>query len=195
MTDTTRVRRFRPEQSESDRVPCVEVVAGARGGARVVLEPGVNRIGRDATFELCFDEDGVSRRHGQIDIDEHGVATIVDLDSTNGTFVNGRRVTRMPLREGDRVDIGGQIELRFGYRTRAEIQAGPENPQPVGPSPLTQREMEVAELAAEGYSNDAVAAHLGISSRTVGKHLSNIYAKLSIHTRAELTRWVLQRST
>ncbi|MEM9695080.1 MAG: helix-turn-helix transcriptional regulator [Myxococcota bacterium] len=48
-------------------------------------------------------------------------------------------------------------------------------------------------MVAHGYSNDGVAAHLNIRDRTVGKHLSNIYGKLKIHTRAELTRWWLLR--
>ena len=186
---TTRVRPFRPEQSD-ERIPCVEIVSGARRGERVVLEPGRTRLGRDASLELCLDEDGVSRRHCEIHVDEHGVATVVDGGSTNGTFVNGARATRIPLREGDQIFVGAQVELRFGYRTPDEMR---EPPKAAGPLPdvLTSREREVAELVAEGYSNDGVAAHLGISGRTVGKHLSNIYGKLSIHTRAELTRWVL----
>lgn len=190
---TTRVRHFRPEQSADDRSPCVEIVNGARSGDRVLLEPGRNRFGRDAVLEICLDEDGVSRRHGEILIDEHGLATLVDLDSTNGTFVNNARATRMPLREGDQIHVGAQVELRFGYRTRAELELVRPSTPP-GPSPLTAREMEVATLISEGYSNDNVAAHLGISGRTVGKHVSNIYGKLGIHTRAELTRWVLGRS-
>jgi DNA-binding CsgD family transcriptional regulator len=193
---TTRVRNFRPNEQD-ERTPCVQVVSGARQGERVVLEPGRTRIGREGSLELCLDEDGVSRRHGEIHVDEHGLVSIVDLDSTNGTFVNGARAARMPLREGDSIQIGSQIELRFGYRTRDELVSKPAVPEAasqagaVKPSPLTARETEVAQLLAEGHSNDGVAAHLGISSRTVGKHASNIYRKLQIHTRAELTRWIL----
>ncbi len=191
---TTRVRHFRPEQQADGRVPCVEVVAGAKRGTRITLEPGLNRIGRESSLELCLDEDGVSRRHGEIHVDEHGVATIVDLGSTNGTFINGARASRMPLREGDRIHVGSQVELRFGYRTHAETNSPhPEASLTAHATSLTARETEVALLVAEGHSNDGVAANLGISSRTVGKHVSNIYGKLSIHTRAELTRWVLLR--
>ncbi len=189
---TTRVRRFQPDHARDERIPCIELVSGARRGERVALEPGVTRIGRESRLELCLDEDGISRRHAEIHVDEHGLATLVDLTSTNGTFVNGAKITRMPLREGDQVHVGAQVELRFGYRKRSELALA--TATVTTPSaPLTARELEVARLVAEGHSNDGVAAHLGISGRTVGKHLSNIYDKLAIHTRAELTRWVLLR--
>lgn len=188
---TTRVRRFKPAELSDDGVPCVEIVGGKRSGERIVLEPGQNRIGRGAHLEIALDEDGVSRLHADLTVDEHGLVTLVDRGSTNGTHVNGARVGRIALREGDRVHVGSQVVLRFVVRSRGELSG----PVPVAPdgSQLTQRELEVATLVAEGHSNDGVAAHLSISPRTVGKHLSNIYAKLGIHTRSELTRWVLTK--
>lgn len=187
---TTRIQRDRPPPSP--RRPCIEVVSGSRAGQRIALEPGLNRIGREASLELCLDEDGVSRRHAEIFVDEYEMVTITDLDSTNGTLLNDGPVTRTALREGDRIRVG-EVELRFGLRTAEELRndAPLVVPMPGASSPLTQREREVARLVAEGYSNEGVAAHLDISPRTVGKHLSNIYQKLRIHTRAELTRWVL----
>ena len=55
-------------------------------------------------------------------------------------------------------------------------------------SGLTPTELRVAELAAEGLSTKAVAAALFVSPKTVEGHLSKIYAKLGIHSRAELAR-------
>ncbi len=187
---TTRIQRDRPPPPP--RRPCIEIVSGARAGQRLALEPGPNRIGREASLELCLDEEGVSRRHAEIFVDEYEVVTLTDLDSTNGTFVNDGPITRTALREGDRIRVG-EVELRFGLRTAEELRqkSALVTPFPTPDSPLTKREREVARLVAEGYSNDGVAAHLDISSRTVGKHLSNVYQKLRIHTRAELTRWVL----
>lgn len=51
---------------------------------------------------------------------------------------------------------------------------------------LTLRERTVAVLAAEGKSNDEIARALGISRRTVEKHLENAYAKLHIRSRGAL---------
>jgi DNA-binding CsgD family transcriptional regulator len=53
---------------------------------------------------------------------------------------------------------------------------------------LTSTELRVAELAAEGLSTKAVAAALFVSPKTVEGHLSKIYAKLGIHSRAEISR-------
>ena len=55
---------------------------------------------------------------------------------------------------------------------------------------LTPSERRVAELAAAGMTNRAVAAELFISPKTVDTNLSRIYRKLGIHSRAELARWV-----
>lgn len=53
---------------------------------------------------------------------------------------------------------------------------------------LTPREMEVAQLAAQGKRNSEIARDLHISVRTVETHLANIYAKLSVRSRTELAR-------
>ena len=50
---------------------------------------------------------------------------------------------------------------------------------------LTPREMDVLKLAARGYTNKAIAAHLSISDRTVQGHLANIFGKLRVTTRTE----------
>jgi DNA-binding NarL/FixJ family response regulator len=51
---------------------------------------------------------------------------------------------------------------------------------------LTKREKQIAGLVAHGFSNDEIAARLGIKSSTVNAHLRNIYDKLQVHSRAEL---------
>ncbi|MEU6918426.1 ATP-binding protein [Streptomyces olindensis] len=61
---------------------------------------------------------------------------------------------------------------------------GPES----GESILTPQELRVARLAAEGLTNREIAAQLLISPRTVGHHLSNVFPKLGIASRADLAR-------
>jgi len=68
------------------------------------------------------------------------------------------------------------FEARTGRRPRA-----------VGQRSDTDR-AQVAELVAEGRSNKEVAAALVVSPKTVDGHLSNIYAKLGIHSRTQLAR-------
>ena len=54
------------------------------------------------------------------------------------------------------------------------------------PGALTPTERRVAALVAEGASTKEVAAALVVSAKTVEGHLSKIYAKLGVHSRAEL---------
>lgn len=51
--------------------------------------------------------------------------------------------------------------------------------------PLTEREMEVLALTAQGYTNKAIGLQLGISDRTVQGHLAKIYGKLDVNSRTE----------
>ncbi|MEE9190158.1 MAG: response regulator transcription factor [Candidatus Neomarinimicrobiota bacterium] len=65
-------------------------------------------------------------------------------------------------------------------------------PPAAGESILTQREREVLQLIAEGYTAPQIADQLFISDKTVAKHRQNIRDKLNIHTVAGLTRYALQ---
>ena len=62
-------------------------------------------IGRDTDNEITVVSEYVSRHHAQISV-EGSVCWIKDLNSTNGTFVNGRRIRRRPLRDGDIINTG-----------------------------------------------------------------------------------------
>jgi hypothetical protein len=65
-------------------------------------------VGRSSDLDMVLVEDMVSRKHAKISVNGDTV-TIQDLGSTNGTFVNGERVERMALTDGDRVLIGTSI--------------------------------------------------------------------------------------
>jgi hypothetical protein len=63
------------------------------------------RIGRSSSCELVLTDDAVSRRHAEIAL-RGGLCAIRDLGSCNGTYVNGRPVTRARLRRGDELQLG-----------------------------------------------------------------------------------------
>jgi pSer/pThr/pTyr-binding forkhead associated (FHA) protein len=65
-------------------------------------------VGRSSDLDMVLVEEMVSRRHARIHL-SNGHISIDDLNSTNGTFVNGERVTHAELQEGDRVLIGSNI--------------------------------------------------------------------------------------
>ncbi len=57
---------------------------------------------------------------------------------------------------------------------------------------LTDREVEVVALVAQGLANKAVAQRLGISVRTVEGHLNHVFSRLGLTSRTELVRWALE---
>jgi hypothetical protein len=65
-------------------------------------------VGRSSDLDMVLVEDMVSRRHARIACTDSQIL-IEDLGSTNGTFVNGEKITRASLKEGDRVLIGTSI--------------------------------------------------------------------------------------
>ena len=76
---------------------------------QVSLSAGVNIIGRAADAGVWIDAPGVSRHHAQITITESS-ATLEDLDSKNGTFVRGERVTGpRVLQDGDQIRLGSVV--------------------------------------------------------------------------------------
>lgn len=59
---------------------------------------------------------------------------------------------------------------------------------------LTEREEEVLKLVADGWTNNRIATELTLSERTVRFHLTNIYDKLGITSRAEAISWAIKRN-
>jgi len=90
----------------------------------VQLLEGPNVIGRESQSALWIEHSSVSRRHAQVVV-ERGRARLEDLESKNGTFLNGRRIAGSePLADGDEIRIGvARIVLRSLSRlqsTRSE---------------------------------------------------------------------------
>lgn len=75
-------------------------------GSITRLETGATLFGRDASCAGCLPSASVSRTHAEIRWAPHGVPMLRDLDSTNGVFVNGRRVKQAPLKTRDVLRIG-----------------------------------------------------------------------------------------
>ena len=57
---------------------------------------------------------------------------------------------------------------------------------------LTTTEFSIAMLACRDWSNDQIAAHMGVSKGTVKNRLSSVYAKLGITSRSELAQYMLK---
>ena len=84
------------------------------------------KIGRLATAHLVLDDEKISRIHSVIEVAPDGAISIIDMGSAEGTFVNGRKVSRGAIRPGDQITLGG---LRI-------VLQGAE--APVAPSPANE---------------------------------------------------------
>jgi hypothetical protein len=92
-----------------------EELAILHDSQRTPIEGAVIQIGRAPGCDIVLDDRNVSRRHAEIR--RRGpVVVLIDLDSTNGTIVNGRRVREHPLADGDRITLGNS-RLTFERRT------------------------------------------------------------------------------
>jgi S1-C subfamily serine protease len=92
-------------------------VKGERAGAVDRFGKDVIRVGRNAEFELCFDDLGVSYEHAELRLRD-GDFWLVDRGSTNGSYVNEERAYNARLRDGDMVRFGKKGPV-VRFRTRA----------------------------------------------------------------------------
>jgi diguanylate cyclase (GGDEF)-like protein len=116
--ETTRAiaRRSTAPRSGQER-PYLVGVAGEHSGRFFPLEGRAEvYVGRgdDCEIVVVFD-DIVSRRHCRVELGADGEFRLVDLNSTNGTLVNGREVSGAILRRGDRIFLGHSTILKFDF--------------------------------------------------------------------------------
>lgn len=94
--------------------PVLEGSSPGIEGRRFTLRPGRQAIGRRGDNEIVVDDLSVSGNHAWI-TNQQGRCVIVNTLSTNGTFVNDRRIHEMALRHGDHIRLG---QAEFVFLTR-----------------------------------------------------------------------------
>jgi pSer/pThr/pTyr-binding forkhead associated (FHA) protein len=96
-----------------------------------ILPGGVRTVGRATGADFIVDAALVSRVHSRLTARADGELEVRDLESTNGTFVNGERVKTARLQAGDRLQVG-RLELVVSC-----------DPAPAGREPVTSTESPV----------------------------------------------------
>jgi diguanylate cyclase (GGDEF)-like protein len=107
--------------TSADR-PLLKVLSGLNAGQVFNLERDETFIGRGRDAHVHIDDAGISRKHARVVRVEGPRYLVEDLASTNGVFVNGRKVDRVDLVDGDRVQVGPNLVLRFSL-TAADEEA------------------------------------------------------------------------
>lgn len=113
--ETTDVGRFAdlgPPPQVRDRAVFVRM-DGTQAGQVVSLGDGTCTVGRHRDNDFSIRDHGISRYHARIVRDAEGHHVIEDVGSRNGTYVQGRRVTRRRLLDGDWVQLGPRVTLRY----------------------------------------------------------------------------------
>jgi DNA-binding CsgD family transcriptional regulator len=187
------------------------IEAYARAGER---EAATRELAKLAELANALDRRwalaAVARLHGLLgrddDLDEHfGAALELHEQGAGSAFdrartelLYGQRLRRAKRRVEAREHLRSAVELFDGLgaapwseQARRELRASGESiprRDPTAPEKLTPQELQVALQVAEGRTNRDVAAALFLSPKTVEFHLTRVYRKLNIHSRAELVR-------
>lgn len=118
---TMAIRRVSRAEVSSDRIAFLKVLEGHQAGLILVLQGEELTLGRDPACDIVLDEIGVSRFHCSL---RRGRQTweVSDLNSTNGTFVNDKQVSRVDLYEEDVLTLGPECTLRFDRQPAEEVE-------------------------------------------------------------------------
>ena len=154
-------------------------------------------IGRTSDCPIRIVDKKASRRHAAI-WERGGIVFVRDLESRNGTFVAGDRITRsalpigVPLRIGDTTleVVGAPNPALTASYSRLSISTELDAALPADPTAsiaaLTDAQRQVLRLLVRGESVKQVAAALALSRHTVHSHAKEIYRLVGVHSRAEL---------
>ena len=163
--------------------------------------PGVGRsftvdapaitIGRQEQCDFQVNDRWVSRRHARITWGGAGYL-IEDLDTVNGTFVNGERVSRpRALSSGDILQLGSEVELDFHLRAPAPAVQRPDLPD-AAPSPEREPAPQPAAAPADDAKQEAQkAASSALTSSIVGLFICGIILEPGAISQARKARKAL----
>lgn len=123
--------------------PRLIIVSGPESGLTIYLDKPVILIGRHPANRVSLDDPEASRQHCLIKREDERFV-IKDLDSTNGTYLNARRITESALTEGSLIQIGSTLVLFWLHEfdellslkpTAAESQHGCAPSERIGEAP------------------------------------------------------------
>ena len=121
------------------------------------------------------------------------VAATYDVARTGVLIARARR--RLGDEEGARLEADAAratFEVLGAVADLAALDGAPSGGEPAGGRLLTAREVQVLRLVARGSTNRSIGAELGLSERTIDRHVSNIFAKLGVSSRAAATAFAYE---
>lgn len=131
----------------------------------VESDGGATVLGRGKEADVRIDDAGASRAHARIFAGDDGGYVIEDLGSTNGTFVDGRRIERAELRSGDRIHVGPNVIVSFSIVDAQAERVAQQLYESSVRDPLTRaynRRYLLERLASEFAYASRHKTHLGL---------------------------------
>ena len=123
------------------------IQSGPRQGTQVELKPGLNRLGRHSDNDLQIDDPSVSGHHCEILLDS-GSASVTDLGSTNGTYLDGQPIQSSPIRPGQTLYLG-VVQMLYDAPVSIRIASAPH--PPAVPTPVLPSGVQA--LTADGRTD------------------------------------------
>ena len=136
MEDTSQKLKFSPDdtvvtapsknilkKANSELCVSVTVISGPRTGLTFVIKPNTGlTLGRSPDADIQIIDTGISRKHIHMHFVDETVF-VEDLDSANGTYVNGEQLRReMEIRNGDQISIGVSTVLKFSLSNQLDAE-------------------------------------------------------------------------
>lgn len=109
-----------PATVDASAEPYLILLQGAAIGRMYRLSGPRYDIGRSLDADIQLEDDGVSRMHARIERDQDRTVRLTDLKSTNGCFVNGVRVNDRDLEDGDVIQFGKNVVLKYSLQSDVE---------------------------------------------------------------------------
>jgi two-component system, cell cycle response regulator len=119
IVDTNMLKQARAQYQQRDQAYLI-VISGPHVGKMYKIDRQEVTIGRSSQADMHVNDLGISRAHARVQIHGNDVF-IEDLQSANGTYLNGDRVLRMQkLADGDKITLGSTTILKFTYHDKLD---------------------------------------------------------------------------
>lgn len=160
------------------------------------VSEGTYLVGRSLTCQFAIMDLSVSREHARLSVNREQI-DVVDLESRNGTYLNGKQVLNGQVFSNDEIRFGN-ISFKVESHRAAilptnvseletcRLQSDHQQENHLASDLLTPAQQDVLKLLLEGFTEKKIAAQLKVSQHTVHNHVRVIYARLNVHSRAEL---------